>query len=524
MRKKLQITNIFGGISPTFLFGPEGSFLNSSGIDPDHPMGSSYVKNSGAIVPVQYSKFSVTEVTGYPMFITANPKNANSYVYTSNGKMHSFDSNIAMRATEGAVNFPVSLSNASGNGLAYYNNYIYFIKDTDIDRYGPMNGTPALTANVWTGAILGTKTAMTNTTYPVVLGAKLPNHVAHVHGDDAMYVADVLNGAGILHRVKTKKVTVEGDTDDNTAYNVLDLPSGMLPTCMESYGTDLVIGAIQTTSTSINQGKAALYFWDTFDDSFYNEVPLPDAFVTAIKNINGVLYIWSGNASYGCRVSRYVGGDSIEQVAFIDDARPPYAGAVEGYGDRVLWGTHVELPASSGCVLAYGSKDSRLPKAINNIVRTTDPTQTDSSVTCLKIVQQASGAAVRFVTGWGNGSTYGLDKLGSATPCSWLSSVFLVGKKFKIKKIQIPLASAVSATTEMDVQIVMDNESTTHTLTQVTNANFSGKRNILYKEPDLKAVIGENNFYLRLGWSAGSAQQIVIFPIEIEIDIYDDEN
>lgn len=523
MKKTYKISNIFGGISPTFYFGQEGSFLNSLGIDPDG--GTTSISRTGGIItPISYGKFSGTEFTGYPLWTITQPKSANSYIYTSNGKLHSFDTDLAMRATEGAVNFPVSLSSASGNGGVYYNNYIYLFKQTNVDRYGPMNGTPALTADVWTGATLGTQTALANTTYPTLQATPLPNHVAHVHGDNSIYFADVVNGAGVLHRIQTKKVTVEGDTDDNSAYNVLDFPSGMYPTCIESYGTDLVTGCIQGSSAVINQGRASLYFWDTFDDTFYNEVPLPDAFITAMKNINGVLYIWSGNGNLGCRLSRYIGGDSVEQVAFVEFGVPPFPGGVDSYGDKVVWGTRVYSPVTEGCVLSFGSKDSRLPKALNNIAISSSGSAS-GLVTALKVVQQASGVMPRYVVGWGDGTNYGLDKLG-ATDASrniWQSPVFLTGGKFCLKKIKIPLTTAVGASTEMVVYVVVNSVGTTYTLPTVTNTNYSGKRNIIFKEPDLKSVIGDNDFYIEVRWATGSTKHAISFPIEIEVDLYEDE-
>lgn len=522
MIKKFKVTNIFGGISPSFYFGPEGSFLNSLAIDPDTAGYSS--RTSGGIVPTSYGKFSGTEITGYPLWAITQPKSENSYVYTTAGRVHSFDSNLAMRATEGAVNFPISLSNASGNGAVYYNNYIYFFKQTNVDRYGPMNGTPALTADVWTGATLGTQTALANTTYPTMQATTLPNHVAHNHGDDSVYFADVVNGAGVLHRIKTKKVTVEGDTNDNSAYNVIDFPVGMMPTCIESYGTDLVIGCIQGSGSTINQGKAALYFWDTFDDSFYNEVPLPDARVTAIKNINGILYIWSGNGNVGCRLSRYIGGDSLEQVAFVEFALPPNQGAVESYGERVIWGTRTYLPSVEGAVMSFGSKNSKIPQALHDIAVCSSGA-VGGFVTALKVAQQASGVTPRYVLGWGDGTNYGLDKLGAtdATRNIFQSNVFLTGGRFSIKKIKIPLEQAVGASSEMVVLVSVDGGTTSHTLPTINNTNYGGKKNIIFREPDLKSVIGDNNFYIDIRWATGSTKHVVLFPIEIEVDIYEDE-
>ena len=62
------------------------------------------------------------------------------------------------------------------NGAEIYNDYLYITTGTDVSRYGPLSGSPALTNSVWTGATLGSQTALTNTTYPTINGAPIPKH------------------------------------------------------------------------------------------------------------------------------------------------------------------------------------------------------------------------------------------------------------------------------------------------------------------------------------------------------------
>ena len=44
----------------------------------------------------------------------------------------------------------------------------------------------------------------------------------------------------------------QGAGNNGTTYNALDLPLGFMPVDIESWGTDLVILAIQTSDTTIN--------------------------------------------------------------------------------------------------------------------------------------------------------------------------------------------------------------------------------------------------------------------------------
>lgn len=526
--KDYQIESILDGWSSTNYFGSKGMFNSSLGIDPDLPVGSD-TKTSGILVPSRYEKFSGTEFTGAPNWIIPNNKTTNTIVYSSDGKLHSFNSSIAMRtADEASTSLPITITGGAGNGAAFYNNFYYLAEATDISQYGGMNqgASIAKTENVWTGAKFG-KSALTNTTYPTIQGISIPNHPMHVHTDNSCYIGDVVSGQGVIHRLRTKKVTIEGDTDDTTipsAFNALDLPYGYYPTDIESYGTDLVIAAIQTTDSTVNQGKSALFFWDpTNTDTFYRQVALPDPLVTALLNVNGILYCWSGNASNGVRLSEYIGGETIREVAYQEEGVPPLAGAVDALGSRLVWGSMTTYPESSASVFAFGSKNDLLPKGLNNIIRSTSAGATQN-VTAIKYVQQASNVTPRMIVGWSDASAKGLDKLSTTATFNnvWRSEMFNVGDRFVFKRLSVPLAGAVDATTTMTVKIYLDDASSSKTLAAVNNTNFPSKRRILFKGTELSEATGENNFYIEIKWT-GTTNLPVSLPIKIKIDVTDDE-
>lgn len=536
----LQIKSILSGITPTNYFGDDNSFNASIGVDPDLPVGTD-IKTSGILVPSRYEKFSGTEVTGYPLWIAPNNKTTNAVVYASDGKLHSFDSSITMRtADEHATSLPISITNGQGRGLVFYNNFYYGVQygatgdlnnaaKADLFQYGGMDqgASIVITNNVWTGAKFS-KSNMTNTTYPTLQGIPIPNHPMHVHTDGSAYIGDVLTGQGIIHRLNTKKTTIEGDTDGTTvpsAFNALDLPFGYYPTDIESYGTDLVIAAIRTTDSTINQGSAALFFWDpTNTDTFYRQVSLPDPLVTALLNVNGILYCWTGNASNGVRVSRYIGGETISEVAYQEEGVPPFAGAVDGLGSRLVWGTTTTYPESSASVSAYGSKRDSLPKGVQNIARSTSVGATQN-VSALRFVQQASNATPRLIMGWGDASAKGLDKLSTTATFNSVirSKPFNINQKFVLKKLTIPLAGAVDATTTITVKVYLDDASSSVTLTTINNTNYPSKRKAIFKQADLASAVGFNNFYIEIKWT-GTTQMPVLLPINLQVDVNDNED
>jgi len=528
--QRYRIESIGGGISPTFYDSPEDSYTGAVGIDPDQPVSSGNSRTSGAIMPTQYSKFSGTEVTGYPLWQIAQPKTTNAYVYASDGKLHSYSSTPAMRATdEAGTAFPISLTGGAGNGAVYYNNFLYLAEAADISQYGGLDqgATIAVTENVWTGAKFGL-TALTNTTYPNVRGALLPNHPMHLHTDNAVYIGDVLptsgstSGQGVIHRMKTDRTTFDGDTNDGSAYNVLDLPYGFYPTDIESFGTDLVIAAIQTVDNVINQGKSCLFIWDTFSDTFYKQIWVPDPLTTALKTVNGIVYVFSGNADSGSRICAYGGGESLQEILFQEQGVAPFPGAVDAYGEKLLFGACATNVGSGGVVQSWGSKNGRIPKALHNVVKTISGGATPVVNSILAFQQSSAGIQNRLVVGWGDGTSRGLDAPnGSSTLTSiWLSRLFHVGRKFTVIRLRLPLTGQMNSSISITPEILVDDASTTYTLATMNQTNYADQREIVYKTPELTAV-GTVNFQLKLTF-LGTAVRGITFPIEIDVDVSPD--
>lgn len=243
-----------------------------------------------------------------------------------------------------------------------------------------------ITDNVWKGSTLGSQTALTNTKYPTLKGVDMPNHAGHVHSDGSLYFLDFADGQGIVHRINTKKGTYEGDTNGTTvpsAYNALDLPFGFYPTDTVPYGTDVMIIGIYQTDTTTNQGQSAFVIWDPTDTATFHTGPIyfADPLATAAKNVNGSVYIWTGNAQNGVRLSLYNGGVSVRELVYQEEGLPPLAGAVDALGNRVVWGGSATYPSIGAYVFAYGSKRADLPAGLHNISSSTvagDDTLADS--------------------------------------------------------------------------------------------------------------------------------------------------
>lgn len=514
-RQPFTIESIFEGHSATQNFSSKGQFAGSIGIDPDMPVSDSEKKISGYLRPTAMEKFSSTTITNTPLWLVTNPKDTNTYVYDSGGKVYSVDSDLAVTA----LNSGTALTSSSGNGSDYYDNYIYLAKNTDICRYGPLNGTASFTQTYWTGTL--SKTALTDTTYPTINGQEMPNHVMHRHTDDKIYVCDVLSSnKGAIHYVKTTKTTVEGDTDDGSSHTALDFDYGYYPTSIETYETQLVVALIEGTATGSKQKPASLTFWDTTSAVFDKiiQIEFPDPLITAMKNINGALYVWSGNANGGVRLSRFYGGYSYEELFYFEDGYPPLQGAVDGEMNRVVWGGITTYPESSVGVFARGSRSAKLGTGIHNILKSTSAGD-NGFVSCLKYVQTTGNSVRQPIVGWKDDSGQGLDKSSTTYGTSvWRSEVFRVGRPFQLRKLRIPLAQAVGANMTATVKVLTDNGSTTHTLTTINNTNFPNSERVISLYPEIE---GEQDFIIEIRWT-GSALMTVALPISGIIETKED--
>ncbi len=533
--KVIKIESILGGQSPAAYFGRNDQFRASLGINPALPFdtdsGTSTLGSiaSGFLVNASCTTiFTVTDnLQGSPFWMVNNPKDAFTYVYDSTGSTFTVDKLVQ---TQVALSDGGTMSSASGNGAAYYDNYIYFAKNTDIARYGPLNGAAAFVGTYWTGT-LG-KTALGNVVYPASGNVTLPNHVMHRHSDGKLYIADVTGNQGVIHYIATKKTTVEGDTDDGSTYNKLIFGYGLWPIVLESYGSDLAIGIIESdvtlaADTLLNYRKrtrAKIAFWDTTSQN-YNKitwVEFPDAYITAMKNINGVLYVFSTSGTgtgAGFRITRFVGGYTFEEIGYFENGSAPLQGAVDGTSARLLFGTYVVTPETAGTVFSLGLQKKSLSTGLFSVGRTSS----NSQVTSIALVRSNGGFYNDSpIAGFGNTINEFIAGTYLSASVFW-SQIYKIGQPFRITKIRIPLADKLSSGSAASKSIVPkiytdDGKGTTYTLTTINNTNFVGQKSVVFRP---ESLTGDHNFWLELRWD-GATLCTVALPITIEFELLDD--
>lgn len=534
----IRIESILGGHSNATHFSASDQFLSSVGVDPS--LGITDTSDSfrsvpcGLIRPSPVREFSQGSVTGVPLWITGTPRRTDLYIYDASGSVYTLPSTFTSISGIGDL---TDGGSASGNGAAYYDNYVYFARDTTIARYGPLDGTPAFTDDYWVSTLA--KTALSNKIYPRIPGetTTYPNHILHRHSDGKLYILDVLDNRGTIHYIQTTKTTVEGDTDAGSTYNKLQVGYGLYPTAIESYGSNLVIAFAEmedshpTSNFGSTRTNAKIAFWDT-TAPVVNSITwaeYPDQFVSAIRNLNGVLYFISGSNTFedGFRILRYIGGSSFEQVHFSTSGYPAPSGAVDAIGGRIYLAANINTPLTEGAaVLAYGTGYANVGNGLYYVMGSSYSTSL-TSPTALAL--DVSGALNRTlpIVGWVNSNTYGIDiPFGYGNHRSeWFSQIYKIGQPFKITKIRIPLGQVLTANMDVDVDIYVDGIpgngiSNSTDLVNINSTNFGTNTKTIVIRPE--NLTGNNDLTLGLAWT-GTTLCVVSLPIVIEYELLDVE-
>lgn len=522
--RTILIESILGGQSPLGYFASKNQFLDSAGIDPSLSTstialaGQGRLANiaSGLLVPSGVSPAQeVVAMNAMPLWIKGNPKTNTIYVLNALSSLFTFGSGSINAISDGG-----SLTSGSGNGMEYYDNYMYIAKNTDIARFGPLDGAPIFDATYWTSTL--SKAALTNTSYPSN-GAvnNLSNHYLHRHSDGKLYIGDVQGNQGTIHVISTTKTTVEGDTDNGSTASKLQFGYGLWPTVIESYGSNLFIALYEGSTGAIGrQQRAKFALWDTISQTFqqisWDE--FPDPLITAMKNINGVIYIASGTpGTSGMRITRYVGGNTVEEVAYYEGAAiPPLPGGFDGNAKRLLFGTGSYVDGNVGAIGSFGLQKASLGQGQFTPMRSTS----GAFVSALLLAQQGIsslnlGKDMPVFGHSGPGINFPSDTYTSA-PAVWQSAIYRLPRPAKITKIYIPLVNAVNASTIITPTIFTDGFAAGNgtALTVINNTNFPGQLGVFLRPNGLTV---QNRFFLQLRWTSSDLTPVSL-PISIDYE------
>lgn len=523
---KYTINSVFGGVSPLRHGTVKGQYLDAIGIDPEFQVNG---QASGYIVPVGYSSVTLAVSTGYPRWILGERDGSDNkvYIYNSAGELTSLTSGIASEVSEAA---PTS---GDGSGMAILNGYILLATPTNLSVYGQLSGgSPSITNSWWT-ATAG-QSAMVSSTYPVIRNtATYPNHAIHVHGDGYAYMCDyntISNVTrGLIHRIG---ITTAG-ANSGSLYNALDLPPNVRPFGCASYGTDLaIIGSAFSGEdpADLRIGNSYLFLWDTISDSFYKQIDVPSAIVTAVKNVSGALYIFGRNVGEGWQLYRYVGGDAVELLANFSTGTSPSMAAVDVQAGRLYFGGYKAIATlDDGALFGYGYEDARLGGSVLSVPAGLNNSGVSAVITAVRALEETTSGVYPLIGSSLASSLFNIKKYSSTATrsCVFHSESFVVGQKFKVRSVKLPLTAAVASGVNIIPTIVYDQSANTKTLSTIDNTNYSGKERITYGPLEIErastaGVYGNNDFYLRLHFSSQTVETGIALPIEVEVETLDE--
>ena len=511
----ITIDSIMGGKSRSKYYADTEEFLNSIAIDPDLPENDTGDEPCGLLRPTAMEHFTGATLTGIPIWITEASTVEKAYMLTDNGDIEVLVNSGGVIARSSQV---ASIGDAS-DCMAYYKDYLYITRTGDVARYGPLSSSPSVFSSYWVSGLV--QTAMASVTMPSINGVSLPSHIiANSVSDDALYIADYQSNVSYVHRISLD----DSDGDFNSEFKALAVRRDLRVTCMANWGENLVLGCINGTSDEVRQQPAKLLIWDKESDDPTDITPdsFSDPLITAVKNVNGQIYVASGYPGYGCRIWRLLSVRNLELVASMPDSPPPLPGAMTGLVNRLVFGGYKTNPESAGTVFAFGSKEG-LPLGLHTILKVPAP-GTNPIVTCMNFLELYSNGVMIPIVGYKSSSMRGLARRSTTYGDHSIiqSQIFRIGGRFQISEVRIPLAQVIAANMAFTVKFFdmygtqLQKAGSNYVITVTNAAPYSGKKTIKV-DP---GITGENGFYMQIEWT-GSALCTIALPITIRFNDYD---
>ena len=358
----IVIEKFYGGWSLGSKSGPEGSCRFSQGLnyksDPD------YITANKALV-----LNSADAVIGMPKFITSY--NALIYFVDAGG--------VIYKVTSGSYSGVRTVSNCTGQGLAGYNDYLYYRQNSQIGR---MDWATSTFTDNWTTS---------NVQTVVDWGVLLP----------FMNLLLVANGRYL------------GTWDDATwTYNKLTFPKGYFVRDIGVMGEYAVLAV--NDNEDITQAKRGfLFFWDGTSSTynFFTEV-LEGGGISSIQANQENVFVFAGSSG---NIYKYNGAtNKVKKIPYIGDGKTVYVypGAETNYKGLCLFGLAggTSTTAYRG-VYSYGSPEIGYSDGLNFEYPISTGTVTGTGVSIGAMQTIGSDLYV----GWKDGTSYGVDKLSTTT-------------------------------------------------------------------------------------------------------------
>lgn len=402
-KKYLVIEEWYGGLSDGSRTGIKGSFRYGQGLN--------YKDNIDSVTAdLALVKDSSTTVVDLPLWFAYDPVQDDVYAYGNAGKLYK-------KATSTWALLR-SVSDSDGEGLAVYDDYLYYRRNETIGRYGALSGAASAT-DAWKGAGDGVEA---DANYCPIL--TFQNFVAFGNG---RYLA-----------------TWDGATFTSDA---LTFSPGWYVRDLAIRGDYLAIAV--NDSKNINRTtRGKIYYWDGISSqyNFINEIN-DGAGIGSLCGNQEVLYICpahSGNIYMDTgRITK------VKKVPFIEAGKTVQIqpGGTTFFKGLFTFGTGLGTSEEVyRGVYQYGQPSKDYPLSLNFSYPLSHGTVTGSNVDTGAVFSVGS----QIYVGWKKDSTYGIDLLSTSvlqTAVTYQSRVLSLPKEAAFDRIKVytePLASGES--------------------------------------------------------------------------------
>lgn len=358
-----------GGISVSDKIGVSGSYAFSQNID----IHQDPTRFSLQTATVKASGTTVTDSIKW--IVSGAPYSTNKYFYGDSGKIY-------QETSAGVWSTLRTVSSSHGQGMCVYQDYLYYVQDSQIGRYGPLSGSPAFTDNWQTGL---TNTAATGFAPCTAFSNLL-----------------VIGHGNII------------STWDNTLWTLtrITLIPGHNVRTFSSLNEYVSFGTWRSTSGNIYESEEGyVFFWDGVSNTFNFFVEVPEGACNALQNTRNTLLgimgstgiLYQDTLSYSNQFDKLQNFPKLKPTSWLET----YPGAMNNWNGKTYWG--VSNSNSSDIIRAvyeWGSISKIFP-AVLNCPFTISTGNSGSTVQ----VTAVSGFGTVLYIAWKDGSNYGVDKV-----------------------------------------------------------------------------------------------------------------
>lgn len=400
-----------------------------------------YIGGSGSPVNLYSDPYLNNVVTmtgnGSGTFSTVNMGTLKNWaIYNRTGLYFILDSNGRVWSNA-AYGFNLisgnTLTNAAGNGIEVYKDYVFVFRNNKVDVYGPL--TSAGASRAWTNDWQTLNTA----------DGKENSHFAKVGQDDILYWCDGMYLGSLAQTVGRTFDPATAGTYTFTS-KALTLPSFEIANCLEEQLTNLIIG---TTTSNY------LYSWDRTSTSFTIPIPMPEIGTYQMININKIVYILSGRRGN----VYFTNGSSVNLLKSLPkySTGTPYPYIVWGdimslnnnvcFGVKALSSSASVTSLSASGIYAIQLSVGQLGQTVAGAIRHKgSPSAGNYNGNIL--IPKNDG--LTYYVGWYNGTYGGIDILDTSTP------TFYSNYESYIETDIIPIGTAYQPKTFNTIEIKLD--------------------------------------------------------------------